>query len=114
MRFRVDEKPSKSTSARSAVKSRRLKERDNTSVMEETEPIEDFDDDVADMYQDDPESDFEGKADCLYLSNFADTSDPAIRICESPKAKKPSVNPNNLKELRKLRSEVSTPLCHDT
>ena len=81
--------------------------------MEETEPIEDFDDDLADMYQDDPESDFEGKANRLYLNNSADVIDSAIRICESPEAKKPSVNPDNLKELRALRSQVSRPLCRD-
>lgn len=60
MKFRIEDKASKTSSVRSSVKTRRPKQREEVNTRQEIEPIDDFDD-PADLYQDDPESDFEGR-----------------------------------------------------
>lgn len=66
MRFRVDDKASKSISTRSVVKAKRSKQRDEITTRDEIEPIDEFDDDPSDLWKDYPDSDFEGK-ESIYI-----------------------------------------------
>lgn len=110
MKFRVEDKASKTSSVRSSVKIRRPTQREEVNTRQEIEPIDDFDDDPADLYQDDPESDFEGRTISAYSNGYIDTDrlGSEIRIGKDSKPKTPNNSQGKLNQFRALRSEVSS------